>query len=74
MSRLPTVTPRQVVAALKRAGFEEQRQRGSHVFLWHPQRDVVTTVAMHAKDMPRGTLKTILKQAGLTDDEFQQFL
>ena len=29
---------------------------------------------MHTKDMPRGTLKTILKQAGLTDDEFQQFL
>lgn len=74
MSRLPTVTPRQVVAALKRAGFKEQRQRGSHIFLWHPQRDVVTTVAMHTKDMPRGTLKTIIKQAGFSQDEFQKLL
>ena len=74
MSRLPAVTPRQVVAALKRDGFEQQRQRGSHLFLYHPVRDVVTTVAMHAKDMPRGTLRAILKQAGLTDDEFRELL
>lgn len=74
MSRLPAVTPRQVLAALKRAGFVEQRQRGGHVFLWHPGRDVVTTVALHTKDMPRGTLKAILREAGSTDQDFQDLL
>ena len=74
MSRLPTVTPRQVVAALKRDGFEERRRRGGHIFLWHPRRDVLTTVAMHTKDMPRGTLKAILKQTGMTEDEFRKLL
>lgn len=74
MSRLPSLTPRQVVAALKKAGFEERRQRGSHLFLWHPGRAVVATVPMHARNLPRGTLKAIIRQAGLTEDEFQAFI
>ena len=74
MSRLPSLTPRQVVAALKKAGFEERRQRGSHLFLWHPDREVVATVPMHTRDLPRGTLKAIIRQAGFTEDEFQAFL
>ena len=74
MSRLPSLTPREVVVALKRAGFEERRQRGSHLFLWHSERQVVTTVPMHVRDLPRGTLKTILRQAGLSDDEFRALL
>ncbi|HIJ64710.1 MAG TPA: type II toxin-antitoxin system HicA family toxin [Candidatus Hydrogenedentes bacterium] len=74
MSRLPSLAPRVVVAALKRPGFEERRQRGSHLFLWHPERESLVTVPMHARDLPRGTLKTIIRQAGLTEDEFQAFL
>jgi predicted RNA binding protein YcfA (HicA-like mRNA interferase family) len=74
MSRLPTLTPREVAAALMRAGFEERRQRGSHLFLWHPDREVVATVRMHARDLPRGTLKAIIRQAGLTEDEFKALL
>ena len=74
MSRLPSLTPRQVVAALKKAGFQERRQRGSHLFLWHPGREVVATVPMHTRDLPHGTLKAIIRQAGLTEDEFRAFL
>jgi len=74
MSRLPALTPRQVVAALKKAGFEERRRRGSHVFLWHPDRGVVVTVPMHTNDLPRGTLKAIINQSGIKEDEFQTFL
>ena len=74
MSRLPSLTSREVVVALKKAGFEGRRQRGSHLFLWHPEREVMATVPMHAGDLPRGTLKAIIRQAGLTEDEFQAFL
>jgi len=74
MSRLPTLTPRQVLMALKRAGFVEHHQRGSHLYLWHPEREVMSTVAMHARDLPRGTLRAILRQAGLAEDEFQALL
>ncbi len=70
MSPLPVLTPRQVVAALKKAGFEERRQRGSYLFLWHAGREAVATVPMHTGDLPRGTLRAIVRQAGLTDDDF----
>jgi len=74
MSRLGTVTPRQTVAALKKAGFEELSQRGSHLHLYHPQTKVHTIVPMHARDLHRGLLKAILKQAGLSEEQFRNLL
>ena len=76
MSRLPVLTPRQVLTALKRAGFVEAHThaRGSHIFLWNPKTIASTVVAMHAKDMPRPLLKAILKQANLSDDDFLKHL
>ena len=74
MTRLPTLTPRQVLAALKRAGFQEHHQRGSHLYLWHPEHSLMTSIPMHARDLRRGTMKAILSQAGLTDDEFRALL
>ncbi len=63
-------TPREVVARLKRAGFEEIRQTGSHLFLRHPD-GRLTFVAMHRGDIPPGTMRVILKQAHLTEDQFR---
>lgn len=74
MSRLPALTARKVVAALKRGGFVEVRQHGSHLTLYHPSRDVVTTVSMHSGDLPTGTLRAIAKQSGLTEEEFRALL
>lgn len=73
MSRLPTLKPRQVVRALKQAGFEEHHQRGSHLYLRHPDRRM-TSVPMHPGDLPRGTLHAILRQVGMTVEEFIQLL
>lgn len=74
MTRLPAVRPSEVVAALKRAGFVEKRQKGSHLILWHEKQRRTTLVALHGRDIPGPTLKEILKQAGLTEDEFLKFL
>lgn len=74
MTRLPTLRPKEIVSALKRAGFVEQHQKGSHLYLWHPQRNLVTTVAIHGDDLPRPVMKQILKQAGLSEDEFRELL
>ena len=62
-------TPREVVAKLKRAGFEEVRQTGSHLVLRHTD-GRMTFVALHRGDIPIGTLRKILKQAQLTLSEF----
>jgi len=74
MTRLPTVLPKDVLAALQRAGFVEDHQTGSHVVLRHPLTKNRTVVAIHSRDLPRSTLKKILKQAGLTEDEFRDLL
>ncbi|MEP6833586.1 MAG: type II toxin-antitoxin system HicA family toxin [Gemmatimonas sp.] len=74
MGRLPTVTAREMVAALKRAGFEEDEQRGSHLRMWHPERKFITTVPIHPGDLPRPLVKAILKQSGLSEEEFRDLL
>jgi predicted RNA binding protein YcfA (HicA-like mRNA interferase family) len=61
---------REVLARLLRAGFVEKRQSGSHKVLRHPD-GRQTYVAMHSGDVPDGTLRSILKQAGLSPDEFR---
>ena len=61
---------REVLARLQRAGFVVRRQSGSHVVLRHPD-GRQTYVAMHTGDVPGGTFRSILKQAGLTEEEFR---
>ncbi len=74
MSRLPTLKPRQLVAALRRAGFVEHHQSGSHLYFWHPDQLRMTSVAMHPRDLKRGTVKAILSQAGLTEEDLRRLL
>jgi predicted RNA binding protein YcfA (HicA-like mRNA interferase family) len=72
---LPVVNGRAVVAALQRSGFEIVRTKGSHCFLRHradPTRN--TVVPVHRRDLPLGTLRAILRQAGLSIDEFAELL
>ena len=72
--RLPSVRPQEVIRALERAGWEVQRQRGSHVSLNKEGVSAIVTVPMHRRDMPRGTLTGIIKDAGMTVDEFVSLL
>ncbi len=74
MTRLPAVRPADLVAALKRAGFVEKRQKGSHLVLWHEAKRRTTIVALHGRDLPAPTLKEILKQAGVSQSEFRELL
>jgi len=74
MSRLPSLTAKEVVRALKKAGFEEERQRGSHLRMGHPGTNRITVVPMHLGDIHRSLLKEIIKQAGLSEDEFREVL
>ncbi|MGI8999016.1 MAG: type II toxin-antitoxin system HicA family toxin [Candidatus Limnocylindria bacterium] len=55
---------------LRQAGWTEVRRRGSHRQLQHPHRSGTVTVAGHASDeLPPGTYRSILRQAGLEGDE-----
>ena len=63
---------REVLAKLRRAGFEQVRQSGSHKVLRHAD-GRQTYVAMHPGDIPEGTFRKILKQAGLSLEQFKEF-
>jgi predicted RNA binding protein YcfA (HicA-like mRNA interferase family) len=74
--RLPVVKGRDVVRALQKAGFLVDHIQGSHHILIHkddPERMV--SVPVHAgKDIKKGTLRAIIKQAGLTVQGFRKLL
>ena len=74
--RLPAVNARQLLRALERAGFSVARSSGSHHYLIHrTDRSRRTVVPYHAaRDLPRGLVRAILRQAGLSVDEFRKFL
>ena len=69
--RLPALSFRQVVRALERLGFRIDHVTGSHYRLKHTQDPRRTTVVpRHSRDIKRGVLRSIIKQAGLTVEEF----
>ncbi len=74
MSQLPILSGRQVVKALRKIGYEFDHQRGSHIVL--RQTDPAhrrLTVPDH-NEVAKGTLRAIVRQAGLTLDEFKALL
>ena len=74
-TKLPRVDCRQVIRALKRAGFEEQRQRGSHLHLHRATDEKRITVPVHkGRTVPIGTLRAILRDADISVDEFHRLL
>lgn len=74
MSRPPVCRAREALAALRRAGFVLDRQTGSHAILYKPGHPNPITLPMHSGDMKPGTLRRIIKDAGLTLDEFRRLL
>jgi predicted RNA binding protein YcfA (HicA-like mRNA interferase family) len=75
MTRLPSVSGERLVRALKRAGFIQLRQKGSHVSLEKRTGDKTlrTVVPLHST-LAKGTLSDILKQTALTVDELVELL
>ena len=74
MSRLPRVSGREVVKALESAGYEFDRQRGSHIVLRQGVEPRRRLVVPDHKKLSRGTLRAIIRQAGLTVEEFIELL
>lgn len=74
MSALPVVSGSQMVKVLEKIGYVFDRQRGSHMILRQqspPHRRL--TVPDH-KEVAKGTLRAIIRQAGLTVEEFSDLL
>jgi predicted RNA binding protein YcfA (HicA-like mRNA interferase family) len=74
--RLPALGGRQVVRALQRAGFVVVRTRGSHSVLARPgEPGRAVIVPVHGnRDLKPGTIRSIIRQSGLSVSEFRDLL
>jgi len=72
MTKLPSYTAREVIKKRRKAGFVFDRQaKGSHEMWYNPTTKRRTTIPNHqGVDIPKGTLKAIIKEAGLSVEEF----
>lgn len=74
MTRLPSFSSKQIIRALRAAGFSEAPDRGKGSHRAFIKRDLSgrtrLVIVPQGKDIPRGTIMAILDQAGLTKEEF----
>ena len=75
MPKLPVISGKELISALKRAGFVEKRQKGSHVSLQKitAMKIFKTVVPLH-KELAKGTILDILHQTGLSKDDLIELL
>ncbi len=73
MSKLPVTSGAACVNALQKMGFVVDRQRGSHIILVRENPRTTVSVPDH-KELDRGTLRAIIRQAELSVDEFTALL
>ncbi|MCC7306079.1 MAG: type II toxin-antitoxin system HicA family toxin [Acidobacteria bacterium] len=72
MSKLPrSLKPTRVIKALQKAGFEIDHTTGSHFVM---KKGTLRTTVPYHKSVKTGTLRTILRQAGITLEEFLEML
>ncbi len=61
---------REVVRILEKLGYIQKRQTGSHLIMYNPQKNRIIPIPMHNKDIKKGLLRGIIKQAESTEKEF----
>jgi len=74
LPRLPVLSSKEVIKALKKAGFYVHHQKGSHVSLRREGPPPNRIVVPDHKELKTGMLRAIIRQAGLNVDEFMELL
>ncbi len=74
MPKLPAVKPREIAKFLERKGFLLDHVTGSHHIYYHPSSKRRAVVPQHNRDIPRGTLMSLLREAGFTREDLIDFL
>ena len=70
MSVLPRISGRDVAAAFRKLGYEFDRQRGSHIILRHSQPPYRRLTVPDHREVAKGTLRALIREAGITVEEF----
>lgn len=73
MSKLPVISGRDLVRVLQDLGFELDRRKASHMILHRPDPTTTLSVPDH-RELDRGTLRALLRQAGISPEELTRRL
>lgn len=74
MPKLPSLSVRNVIAFLKSRGFSLDHTTGSHFIFYHAESRRRAVVPRHNRDLPKGTLLSILRESGFTRHDLSDFL
>jgi len=74
MTKLPVVSGKDLVFALGRLGYEFDHQKGSHIVLRYKERPYNRLTIPNHREISKGTLRSILKRAGILVEELQKVL
>jgi len=74
MPKTPALTPVELCKILEKRGYILDRAKGSHRIYRHPETKRRAVVPFHKRDLPKGTLHEILRQAGLSREELEELL
>jgi predicted RNA binding protein YcfA (HicA-like mRNA interferase family) len=71
---LPVISGREAVRAFRKVGYEADRQSGSHIILRQAESPHRRLTVPDHKELRKGTLRALIRQAGLSVDEFVALL
>jgi len=74
VTRLPLISGREAVKAFVKVGYEEDHQTGSHIILRQKNSPFRRLSIPDHREIAKGTLRSLIRQAGLTVEEFEEFL
>ena len=74
MPKLPAVTPKKLVKVFERLDFQIDHISGSHFVLYRDSDKKRVVIPLHTKDLPKGTLLAILRQAGIGKNQLLDLL
>lgn len=74
--KIKQIKPKDLLKVLLKLGFIIKRQKGSHVFLegFSDNQKRFTSISLHNEPLPKGTLKAILRQTDISEEEVKENL
>ena len=74
MSKFSSISSKKLIKTLKSLGFELDHSTGSHFIFYNIKTKKRAVVPYHLKDLPKGTIMSILKEAGITKKQLENLL
>ncbi len=74
MPKLPVLNARRLIKILEKLGFQLDHKTGSHFIFYDSQNKRRAVISFHGKDLPKGTILSILKQSGITKKELEKYI